>query len=423
MWFYYEGEIGREKKRELMKKLVDRAAQKGKLQRVLLLPPDFTRYHSGVGELTEILYELLPKDLQIDIIPTLGQHRPMTEEEICVMYGSIPPERFYVHDWRSGCVRLGEIEADFVRRVSEGSADFSIPIELNRMMVEGEYDLIVSLGHVVPHEVLGFANYNKNFFIGIGGKDTLNMSHFLAASYGIERNLGRITTPLRQVYNEAERRFLKEFPIVYVLVVTDQNEKGDIVTRGIYVGEDEETYLKAAQLSRKLNLTVLDEPLPKVVAFMDGAEFKSTWVANKAIYRTRMAIADGGELVVIAPGVDRFGETQEIDVLIRKYGYKGTPMVTEAVKRNADLREFLLGAAHLIHGSSEGRFTITYAPGGLSRKEIEGVGYRYMSLEEALKRYPPESLREGKNVVDGEEVYYIGAPASGLWAWKGRFTS
>jgi len=423
VWFYEEGKIGREKKRELMAKLFDRSSQKRKIKRLLLLPPDFTRYHSGVGKLTEILYGLLPTDSQIDIIPTLGQHRPMTEEEIRIMYGSIPPNHFYVHDWRSGCKRLGEIEADFVRRVSEGSADFPIPIELNRMMVEGKYDLIVSLGHIVPHEVLGFSNYNKNFFIGIGGKDTLNMSHFLAASYGIERNLGRITTPLREVYNEAERRFLKEFPIVYVLVVTEQDGNGSIVTRGIYVGDDEETYLKAAELSQRLNVTILDEPLPKVVAFMDGAEFKSTWVANKAIYRTRMAIADGGELVIIAPGVDRFGETQEIDVLIRKYGYKGTPMVTEAVKHDTDLREFLLGAAHLIHGSSEGRFTITYAPGGLSKEEIEGVGYRYMSLEEALRRYPPKRLREGENVVDGEEVYYIGSPASGLWAWKGRFAS
>ncbi len=422
-WFYEEGKLGFEKKQELMGKLVEHAGQTTKLKRVLLLPPDFTRYHSGVGQLTEMLYKLLPQDCQVDIIPTLGQHRPMTEEEIRTMYGSIPSDHFYVHDWRSGCTRLGEIEADFVRRVSQGSADFPIPIELNRMMVEGKYDLIVSLGHIVPHEVLGFSNYNKNFFIGIGGKDTLNMSHFLAASYGIERNLGRITTPLREVYNEAARRFLKEFPIVYVLVVTDKDKDGNIVTRGIYVGDDEETYLKAAKLSQRINITVLDEPLPKVVAFMDGTEFKSTWVANKAIYRTRMAIADGGELVVIAPGVDRFGETKEIDLLIRKYGYKGTPMVTAAVKENADLREFLLGAAHLIHGSSEGRFTITYAPGRLSRAETEGVGYRYMPLEEAMDRYSPEKLEEGKNVIDGEEIFYIGAPASGLWAWKGRFAA
>jgi len=422
-WFYKEGAIGEGEKRELMARLVEKAGREGELRRVLLLPPDFTRYHSGVGQLTEMLYQLLPAKTQIDIIPTLGQHQPMTGNEIHTMYGSIPPDRFYVHNWRTDCARLGTIDREFVRDASEGRADFSIPIELNRRMTEGNYDLIVSLGHVVPHEVLGFANYNKNIYIGIGGKDTLNLSHFLSASYGIEQNLGRIIPPLRRVYNEADRRFLKDYPIVYVLVVTEQTDNGDIVTSGLYVGKEEDTYLRAAELSRRLNVTILDHPLQRAVTFMDGAEFKSTWVANKAIYRTRMAIADGGELLVIAPGVKRFGETEEIDVLIRKYGYKGTPMVTEAIEKDPKLRDFLLGAAHLIHGSSEGRFTITYAPGGLSRDEIEGVGYRYMSLEEAMSRYPSKELRDGKNMLEDEELYYISSPASGLWAWREQFAS
>ncbi len=408
-------DIGDDEKRSLMEGVIEK--RKKQLKRVLLLPPDFTRYHSQCGKLTEMLYNFLPKDCEVDIIPTLGQHTPMTENEIRTMFGSIPLGRFYVHNWKHSCKQIGQIERDFVKKVTEGAADFPVPVEINRMVVEGGYDLIVSIGQVVPHEVLGFGNHNKNFFIGLGSKEMINASHFLAASYGIERNLGRINPPLRQIYNKAERDFLKGLPIVYVLVVMGNKEDGTATTRGLYIGEDGETYIKAARLSQRLNVTKLKKPLRKVVAFMDGAEFKSAWVANKAIYRTRLAIANGGELLIIAPGVKSFGENKEVDKLIRRYGYVGTPQITKATEENADLQDLRVGAAHLIHSSAEGRFTITYAPGHLSRLEMEGVNFSYMKIDEAMARYNPEGLKEGWNrLEDGEEVYFIHSPATGLWA-------
>jgi hypothetical protein len=202
--------------------------------------------------------------------------------------------------------------------------------------------------------------------------------------------------------------------------VVSKNEQGRLVVRGLYVGDDAECFEKAAELSLQVNFVLMDREIRKAVVYLDPLEFKSTWLGNKAVYRTRMALATGGELVVIAPGVQEFGEDPAIDKLIRKYGYVGTPAVLEAVKNNADLAGNLSAAAHLIHGSSEGRFTITYAPGGLTRAEVEGVNFRYADLKETLARYNPDKLSDGYNDVDGEEVFYISNPALGLWAYRGR---
>ncbi len=390
-------------------------------RRVLLLPPDITRAHSGAGRVTEMLYGLLADEAEVHVIPTLGQHVPHTPEENRRMFGRIPNERIHAHDWRGGCVRLGELPADYVRQATAGAADWAIPVVLNRMLIEESWDLIVNVGHVVPHEVLGFANHNKNYFIGLAGKDMICAAHMAAACCGIENNLGNLVTPLRACFNKAEEDFLGGLPDCYLLVVLARNPQGELVHTGFYAGDDLETYLGAARQSREQNITVLDEPLGKVVCVMQGDEFFSTWVANKAIYRTRMAIADGGELVIIAPGLKRFGEQPEVDTLIRQYGYCGTERVMAAYGQDPVLQDLAHGTAHLIHGSTEGRFTVTYAPGHLSREEIEGVHFGYAELGETLRRYPPERLKEGFNTLpDGERIFFIPTPSAGLWATRER---
>jgi hypothetical protein len=239
-----------------------------------------------------------------------------------------------------------------------------------------------------------------------------------AACCGIENNLGNLVTPVRQCFNRAEEELLGDLPDLYIQVVLARNEAGELVHTGIHIGDDVETYLVAARQSRQQNITVLDEPLERVICVMQGDEFFSTWVANKAVYRTRMAIADGGELLIIAPGLKRFGEQSDVDDLIRKYGYAGTPRVMQLYRENADMQDLAHGAAHLIHGSSEGRFTITYAPGQMSRDEIEGVNFEYADIAETLARYPIEELREGFNELNGERFYFIPTPSAGLWATR-----
>jgi len=408
----------------LLDRTVDEAKQRlgiTTIHKALLLPPDITRAHAGVGWMTEYLYNRLTADgAEVHVIPTLGQHIPHTPEVNRWMFGSIPNERIHAHDWKNGVVNVGTIPAQLVEKATGGVVDWEIPVDLNTMTMDGSWDLIINIGHVVPHEVLGFANHNKNYFIGLGGKRSLGAAHMASAVYGIENNLGNLLTPVRRCFNWAEDQFLADLPDVYIQVVMHYVE-GKLVHSGVFVGDDLDTYLDAAKLSRDQNITVFDQPIHKIVAVMQADEFHATWVANKAIYRTRMAMADGGELLIIAPGVIRFGEQPEVDALIRKYGYLSKDEVLKLYQNQLDMQDIPHGTAHLVHGSPEGRFTVTYAPGGLTKAEIESVGYQYMDVREALARYNPETMKDGWNTMpDGEEVFFISTPSAGLWAWKDR---
>lgn len=392
----------------------------GAKRRVLAIPPDFTRFNSLGGEITAMLDEYFG-DRLTDILPALGTHSPMTEEQMDAMFPGVPHDKFRVHDWRGGVEDVGEVPASFIREVSEGLVDYPIKAQVNRLLLDPGFDLILSIGQVVPHEVVGMANYTKNIFVGVGGTDFIGKSHFLGASYGMERLMGRPGGPVREALEYARTHFIGSLPIVYILTVRAQ-EGGEIVTKGLFVGDDRECFEKAVALSQKVNFVQLDREIHKCVVWLDPSEFKSTWLGNKAVYRTRMALADSAELLILAPGLKEFGEDATIDKLIRRHGYRGTPHTLEAVERDAELKANLGAAAHLIHGSSEGRFGITYAPGQLSREEIEGVGFKYAELRPLLERYNPSELKDGWNTLsDGEEIFYISNPALGLWAYEGRY--
>ncbi len=392
----------------------------GERKRVLAVPPDFTRFHSQAGVLTELAWEYYG-DKMVDVLPALGTHTAMPDHQIATMFGKTPRELFRVHDWRNDIVTLGEVPGEFIREVSEGKVDYPWPAQVNKLLRDGGHDLILSIGQVVPHEVVGMANGNKNIFVGTGGVMGIHRSHFLGAVYGMERMMGRADTPVRRVLNYASEHFAKELPIVYVQTVVGKNAAGKLVVRGLYVGDDAECFEKAAELALKVNFTLMDREIKKAVVYLDPHEFHSTWLGNKSVYRTRMALADGAELIVLAPEVHEFGEDKTIDKLIRKYGYCGTPATLEAVKNDPELAGNLSAAAHLIHGSSEGRFTIRYCPGHLTRDEIEAAHFEYGDLAEYMKKYDPEVLKDGWNLVDEEEIFYISNPGLGLWAYEGRF--
>ena len=392
-----------------------------KRQRVLAVPPDFTRMHSMSGLLTEIAWKFYG-DRLADVLPALGTHKAMSDAEIAAMFGATPRSLFRVHDWRNDIVTLGEVPGELMQEVSEGKLDYTWPAQVNKLLRDGGHDLIVSIGQVVPHEVVGMANGSKNIFIGTGGVMGIHRSHFLGAVYGMERMMGRADTPVRRVLNYASEHFAEALPdIVYVQTVVNKNADGKLVMRGLYISEGDEAFECAAQLSLKCNFLMMDREIRKAVVFLDPHEFRSTWLGNKSVYRTRMALADDAELIVLAPGVHEFGEDAAIDALIRKYGYCGTPATLEAVKQDAQLAANLSAAAHLIHGSSEGRFRIRYCPGHLTRAEIEGVHYEYGELAEYAAKYDPAKLADGWNVVDGEEIFFISNPGLGLWAYEGRF--
>jgi nickel-dependent lactate racemase len=394
-------------------------AKLGQRNRVLVVPPDQSRIHSRSGDLTRYAWEYFGDRLQA-VLPALGTHAAMQPDQIARMFGAMPQALFRVHNWRTDVETLGEVPAEFVYEQSEGKLNYSWPAQVNRLVVHGGFDLVLSIGQVVPHEVAGMANYNKNILVGTGGRESINRSHYLGAVYGMERIMGRAENPVRNVLNCAADRFLRHLPIVYVLTVVGRTGDGGLAVRGLFIGDDAECFYRAAELSLKVNFETLEAPIRKAVVYLDPNEFHSTWLGNKAVYRTRMALADNAELIVLAPGVSKFGEDPAIDALIRKYGYRGTPATLKAVDANADLANDLGAAAHLIHGSSEGRFTIRWCPGQLSREEIEGVGFEFGDLKTMLTRYNPQTLRYGYNQVAGEEIFFIPNPGLGLWAYRGK---
>jgi nickel-dependent lactate racemase len=453
---------------------------------VLLIPPDFTRYHSQAGLITQLIcqhYGFIKGDgsssstfkaesqvepdskkqkqdsstdreeappsvpPSIQILPALGTHAPMTPTEIRTMYGDELANRheadkdlFLVHEWRRDVVTIGHVPAEMVSRATHGLVnDKTWPAQLNRTVWEkrkslyrestsssGAPPLVVSIGQVVPHEVMGMANFNKNLFVGCGGVEAINLSHFIGAVHGMEQMMGQASNPLRDILNHASENFLQsELDLWYVLTVVSPHTTNPnrLCIRGLYIGNDIRCYQAACELSLKVNFTLLDRPVARMVTYLDPDEFHSTWLGNKAIYRTRMAMADGGSLIVLGPGIAKFGEDGRVDELIRKYGYKGTPSTMQSMRENVELQENLSAVAHLIHGSAEGRFHVTYCPGHLSRDEIEAVGFDFEDFNVMIERYKVSDLRDGWNTDDDGDFYFIRNPALGLWAVPSRFGS
>lgn len=396
------------------------AEQFAQAGRILIVPPDFTRCYSMAGEITKLLYRFFAPRAEVKIIPALGTHMPMDDRERLAFFGDIPSDCFLTHRWYSDTVRLGAIPSSVTAEISGGLYREPIAVELNKLLPEGGFDVIFSVGQVVPHEVVGMANYSKNLFVGLGGREMINKSHMLSAICGIENALGVTDSPARKLYDYAQRHFVDgKIPVVYMQTVTTRSA-GQVALRGIYSGMSRKPFELAAALSQELNITYLDHPAKKVVTYLDPQELKTTWVGNKGIYRTRMAVADRGELLVLAPGVRAFGENPETDAMTRKYGYCGTRKVLDLYRQGC-FENLEMSAAHLMQGSADGRFTVTYAtrPENLSREEIESVGFRWADYDSCVQRYDPASLLEGWNTLDdGEEVYYVGTPALGLWKVK-----
>ena len=409
----------------LERALADWEARRGAVKNALIIPPDFTRFHSNAGFITQVFYKLLTaKGASVDILPALGTHVPVSESQWKAMFGDIPYSKMLVHNWRTDVVKIGEVPAAEVARLSEGLWTEPVSVEVNRRLLDERYDLIVSPGQVVPHEVIGMANHAKNVFVGVGGSAMINTSHMIGAVCGMEKAMGRDHTPVRQLFDYAFEQFMAKRPILWVLTVNTA-PGGKIASHGLFIGEGRNCLTEAVKLAQKRNIDYVEHGLKKCVVYLDPSEFTSTWLGNKAVYRTRMAMADGGELIILAPGVRQFGEDKTVDGLIRKYGYRGRLHTLETFRREdaADLRANMGAAAHLIHGSSDGRFSITYCVKSITKEEIEGVGFKAADYDEMAAKYDPAKLKYGYNTVDGEEIYFIPNPALGLWINKEKFNA
>lgn len=400
-------------------------------RRVLLVPPDQTRAPSRAGDLTWRLRDgLQQRGCNVGVLPALGTHRAMEERDAELLFGGhLDADQLLVHDWRHGVTDIGRIHRDEVAAISGALLHDEVVVATASTLLQ-DWDLVVSLGQVLPHEVIGMGGYTKNLIVGLGGESLIGASHLLGALVGIETIIGEIATPVRDLVDTAfDRMLAHRINVLFVLTVVEPTEQGDRL-RAVLTGRGgtgctgAAAFADAAALARQCNVTTADVPWARASCWLDANEFRSTWLGNKAIYRTRRALATGAELIVLAPGVEQFGEDPEIDKLIRRHGYRGTAAALAAADDDPELRASPATTAHLIHGSSEGRFSITYctdpAAGGLTPEELEAVGYGWRPLAEELKRLGVNGTTPTGPAVDrsGQPFEHVAQPALGLWVAK-----
>src|SRR5271169_5034227 len=253
---------------ELKSLLFEALHKLGERCRVLVVPPDQTRFHSRAGDLTQYAWEYYGIRLH-SVLPALGTHAPMSTDQLTRMFGPVPHSLFRVHNWRTDVETLGEVPCEFIQEVSEGKLRYPWPAQTNRLISRGGHDLVLSIGQVVPHEVIVMANYTKNILVGVGVTEGINRSHYLGAVYGMERIMGRAENPVRAVLNYASDHFLRHLPIVYVLTVVARRTDGGLVVRGLFIGDDAECFHLAAELSLKVNFEILAEPIQKAVVYLN----------------------------------------------------------------------------------------------------------------------------------------------------------
>lgn len=417
--------ITRDELRTAVVKIVETAAPAGGA-RVLLVPPDHTRLHSRAGEITAIVFEhLTDSGRDVWVLPATGTHVAMGAEDLNRMFGAgIPHERVLAHDYRNGVVPIGEVDPAALGL--GGSDDSPVAVDVSGHLLQG-WDLVISIGQVVPHEVAGMANFTKNLIVGLGGDAMIGRSHLLGAEVGIEQVIGEPDNPVRRLIDTAFDRYLADrIDVLWLLTVMESTSTG-VVQRGVFAGSGRSTetggaaFRAAADLAARCAITTVEEPFERVVCWMDPAEFSTTWLANKAIYRCRRAMATGGELMILAPGVAGFGEDPTIDQLIRRHGYRGTQATLDALGRDPDLAANPAAAAHLIQGSSEGRFAVVYCTdpdaGGLTPTEVERVGFDWLPLDAELARLGVNEATVAGDHLDADRrpFHYLDHPALGLW--------
>ncbi len=384
-------------------------------RRALIIPPDSTRLSSGAGRLTQVAYQMWGSGVAA-ILPAVGSHRPMQRHQLTTMFGAIPERLFLSHHWQRELQDVGTLSAHEVASFSDGRITQPCQVMLNRHLVGGDWDCILSIGQVAPHEVAGFSNYSKNLLIGLGGQQFIDLSHYLSALCGIDKIMGVIDNPVRRLLDYAHQRWLSKLPLLFALTVAQSDSYGTPKPAALYVGDDRRVFEAAASHSATLNITTLQKPLTRAVVYLNPQEYRSLWLANKAIYRLRMALAYDAQLIIIAPGVDCYAEDARRNALIARHGYCGLAAVQRAVEEEETLAAQLATAAHLIHGSTEGRFQVIYCTEQLSEAEMQQVGYRWATPQKIERRYLVNDPSLGFNQDSrDEQFYFVTHPGAALW--------
>lgn len=322
-------------------------------QRILLIVPDATRT-APLPLLFGALYERLrPVVTQLDVMIALGTHPPMSETQICKLLGISEKERarlffqtnFYNHEWDrpERLTTLGRLSKDDTAELSDGLLSLDVAVDINSRVKD--YDLLLVLGPVFPHEVVGFSGGNKYFFPGIAGPDILNFFHWLGALITNASIIGVKDTPVRRVVDKAAAMIPVERRAITFVVASDAS------LYGLHYGTPESAWNEAADISSQVHIRRFSKPFQQVLSCAPPM-YDDLWVAGKCMYKLEPVVADGGELIIYAPHVTEISVTH--GKLIEQVGYHVRDYFVKQWERFKDIPWGVL--AHSTHVRGSGRF-------------------------------------------------------------------
>ncbi len=291
-------------------------------QRVLVIIPDGTRT-APVGLVFKALFDEIGGTARaLDVLVALGTHQPMSEAAICRRLDLTEAERrdrfrrvrFFNHAWDDPAAlrEVGTLSTEETRELTGGRFALEVPVEVNRLLFD--YDHVIIIGPVFPHEVVGFSGGNKYLFPGVGGPKILNFFHWLGAVITTPRIIGNKWTPVRKVVDRAGA--LVPVPKSCLALVVEP--KGALV--GIFSGTPESAWDAASEVSRETHIVYKERPYHTVLACAP-AMYDEIWTAGKCMYKLEPVVADGGELIIYAPHITEFSVTH--GRLIEEVGYHG----------------------------------------------------------------------------------------------------
>ncbi len=278
--------------------------------RVLLIIPDGTRT-APVGLLFKTIFAQIGRvTKELDVLTALGTHPPMSEAAICERLEISLPERraqfgrvrFFNHEWDNPAAlqQIGTLAAAEVSELTGGLFALDVPVEINRLVFN--YDQIIIVGPVFPHEVVGFSGGNKYLFPGVGGPQILNFFHWLGAVVTNPMIIGNKWTPVRKVVDRAGALVGVSKRCFALVVAPDKS------LAGLFFGTPEIAWDAASELSKQVHITYKDRPFHTVLSKMPPM-YDDLWVAGKGMYKLEPVVADGGELIIYAPHVQEISVT------------------------------------------------------------------------------------------------------------------
>lgn len=334
-------------------------------KRILVLTPDTTRT-CPLPLMIRLLHKSIANSAaRVDYMVALGTHTPLSDEAILKLYGVSAEEketvfknsRFLNHRWDldDTLKRIGWIEEDEIEQLSAGRLRERVPVDINRAVFD--YDLIVVLGPVFPHEVVGFSGGAKYLFPGISGGEFLHSFHWLGAVVTCPGTIGLKNTPVREVINRAMRLVDVEVKCL-AMVVKNQEE-----LYGLYAGDYKEAWSQAADLSAKVHIIVKDRPFHTVFGVCPPM-YDEIWTGGKVMYKLEQVVADGGRLIIYAPHIYEISRTW--GRYMEKIGYHVRDYFLTQMDRFTDIPRGVL--AHSTHVRGIGKMS-----DGMERPRIEVI--------------------------------------------------